>query len=287
MREKYTPIDFSAIKEHEQSFLANAYMKKQQRDQELKSKMKSIETAYKPQLSQANLTKGYQAAKETYMHNRHSNQQSKKIAESMESRDRIKKYNDKLRLMNAIDDNPASIISQGQSKLVSSGASRNDTGYGRFGREWNKKIHQHEDEQKQIEASREIGMEYLRFGKSRASKKDERNNEEKIKEEDEEKKKDTVKSQDIGKEYLKFAKSKAAKDKVNIADLTNACHSSSNQQMKGEDKAFVRARLVKMDDDLLKMESKARNKMIAKDSIEIESAYLINIKAKLSLLEEL
>lgn len=287
IREKYTPMDFSAIKEHEQSFLANAYMKKQQREQELKSKMKSIESAYKPQLSQANLTKGYKVAREDYLNNRHANPQSKKIAESMESRDRIKKYNDKLRLMNAMEEPPASVLTvQGQSKLNSGTASRNETGYGRFGREWTRKIHQHEEDQKQLEVAKEKGMEYLRFGKSKALKKDERTLEEKMKEEAEEKRKETVKTQEIGREYLKFARSKAAKDKVNPIDMPVGTRDSSNP-LRGEEKAFVRARLEKMDGDILKMESKIRNKMIAKDSVEIETAYLNNIKAKLSLLEEI
>lgn len=285
-------MDFSSIKEHETSFLANAYVKKQQREQELKSKMKSLESAYKPQLSQANLTKGYVAARDEYMSNRHTNHQGKKIAESMQSRDRIKKYNDKLRLMNAMDDGQIAHVEQrshSQSKLTSGGASRNETGYGRFGKEWTRKINQHEEDQKQLEAIKEKGMEYMKFGKSKALKKDEAPAEDKMKQEDEAKRKEIQRTQEIGKEYLKFARSKAAKDKPSqgIDFPVVSGYDQSSHQLRGDEKAFVRARLEKMDDDIHMMEAKVRNKMINKDSIEIENAYLKNIKAKLSLLEEI
>lgn len=288
LREKYMPIDFNAIKEHERSFLANAYMKKQQRDQDLKSKLKSMESAYKPQMSQTNLSKAYVAAREEYHNSRHTNNHSKRIAESMESRDRIKKYNEKLRMMNAIEENIGNgAASHVQSKLPGPPLSKAETGYGRFGKEWTKKINKHEDDQKQLEAIKEKGMEYLRFGKSKALKKDEKTIEEKIQEETEEKKKEAQKSLEIGKEYLKFAKSKAVKGKGLVSEHPGIGSDVQLLNMKGDEKAFVKARLEKMDGDIHMIEAKIRNKMISKDSIELENAYLKNIKAKLDLLEEL
>lgn len=283
LKERYMPMDFASIKEHERSFLVNAYMKKQQRETELKNKMKSLEQAYKPQLSQANLSKAYAAAKEEYINSRKHNPQSKKVAESLQSRERIKKYNEKLRAMNQVEENLKPDIHL-QSNLNQGG--RSETDYGRFGKEWTRKLHQHEEEQKQIEAAKEKGLEYLNFGKSKAGRREEKGIDEREAELIEEKRKAMLKANEIGKDYLKFAKSKAAKQKEG-SDLPSVLSHNISKDYKGEEKAFVKARLDKMDSDVMMIEAKVRNKMISKDSVEIENAYLKNIKAKLSILEEL
>jgi hypothetical protein len=293
MKERYLPMDFAAIKEHERSFLVNAYMKKQQREAELKNKMKSLEQAYKPQLSQANLSKAYQHVKEEYAANRKAPLQAKRIAESLESRERIKKYNEKLRALNSLEDRYKPDLGTGQhsqSKMQTSTAglgSRSETDYGRFGKEWNRKLHRHEDEMRQLEAIKEVGMEYLNYGKSKAGRKDDKTVDDKAAEEIEAKKKEAHKAQEIGKEYLKFAKSKAAKNKDGVSEIAPLINHNISKELKGDEKAYVKARLDKMDSDVQMIEAKVRNKMISKDSIEIENAYLKNIKAKLSILEEL
>ena len=289
------PIDFESIKEHERSFLANAYMKKQQRENDLKNKMKSLEQAYRPQMSQANLSKAYIAVKEEYANTRLANPQSKKIAESMQSRERIKKYNEKLRAMNSIEDRfredvgPGNFPAAKESASITGGLqARAETDYGRFGKEWNKKLNRYDDEQKQLEIIKEKGMEYMNYAKSKAGKKDDKTIEEKAAEEGEERRKEALKSNEIGKDYLKFAKSKAAKPRETTgSDFPLAKGQNIPKEYKGEEKAYMKAKLDKMDTDVLMMEAKVRNKIINKDSVEIENAYLKNIKAKLTLLEQL
>lgn len=296
MKERYLPMDFAAIKEHERAFLVNAYMKKQQRETELKNKIKSLEQAYKPQLSQVNLSKAYQSVKEEYAANRKLPPQAKRIAESLESRERIKKYNEKLRALNSMEERYKPDLGMGptaqnsQSKLQTSTTglgSRSETDYGRFGKEWNRKLHRHEDEIKQLEAIKEVGMEYLNYGKSKAGRKEEKKSDDRVNEEIEAKKKEAQKAQEIGKEYLRFAKSKAAKHKDGASEIAPLVSHNISKELKGDEKAYVKARLDKMDTDVMMIEAKMRNNMISKDSVEIENAYLKNIKAKLSILEEL
>lgn len=285
MKQKHLPMDFASIKEHERSFLVNAYMRKQQRDAELKSKLKSLEQAYRPQIGQATQGKSYAAAKEEYEQTRKANPHAQKIAESLQSRERVKKYTEKLRAMNMVDEHLRPDL---PSKILGPVNGKTESEYGRFGKEWNRKLNQHHDELKQIEAIKEKGMEYLNYGKSKAGRKDLKTVEEKEAEEFEERKKAVTKAQEIGKDYLKFAKNMAAKTREGGGvEIPSVLNHNISKELKGDDKAFVRARLDKMDTDVMMMEAKVRNKMINKDSIEVENAYLKNIKAKLSILEEL
>ena len=273
LREKYTPINFESIKEHERSFMANVYMKKQEREKDLKSKMKNLETAYKSQVNIQQPSKAYMSAKEDYTFQRQGGPQSKKIAESMESRERIKKYNEKLRAMNAAE-TPAT---QPKDPMK---VTKGESVYGRFGREWEKKLHGPDQEQKYLEDVKEKGMEYMKFAKAKAVKKPEgaaATGMEPIKQEEPNY---HNKANEIGKEYLKFAKSKAAKHGVDLAPIQGV----EVAGLKGDEQAFVKARLGKIDGDLVRIETKVRNKLIDKDSEEVEETYLKNIKAKLDLL---
>lgn len=175
----------------------------------------------------------------------------------------------------------------GQTASSSNISKKGESVYGRFGKEWEKKLNQQEVEKKYLDEVKEKGNEYMKFGKSKASKKDERVIEDKFKEEDEEAIKEARKSMEIGKDYLKYAKSKAQKKDIGGDSNELARISQAGTAFKQEDKLLVMSKLGKMESEISMMEAKVRNKVIDKDSKEIENAYLKNIKAKLSLLEEI
>jgi hypothetical protein len=280
LRDKYLPLDFESIKEHERTFLANAYVKKAQREQELKQKLKQQELAYKlPQVSGA--TKTYQAMKEEY-HERRGNGSTlvnKKQLESMESRERMKKYTEKLRTMNLLDERVQlarlSGAVNGQLPSNTPTSSKGESVYGRFGREWEKKLNQDANERKYQEEVREKGNEYLQIAKSKASKKESVIVEESPPLPTEPTPHEQAKLQrEKGNEYLKFARSMAAKQR-------DTPHLPNNESSR----AAVLSRVERTEAEVMSMERKVKLNPQTKDGREVEDAYLKSIKAKLDLLD--
>ena len=283
MKEKFEPINFEDIKRHERQFMADVYMRKQLKEKEAKEKFKEVENIYKG-------SKMYSKAREDYIQSRQPIIPAK-LHEGQETRERIKKYTEKIRLMNQVEDRVSGSVNgllapMGQTASSGNVSKKGESVYGRFGKEWEKKLNQQELEKKYLDEVKEKGNEYMKYGKSKASKKDERVIEEKFKEEEEEAKKQ-AKSIEIGMDYLKYAKSKAQKKDSNLDSNDLARISQAGSAFKQEDKLLVMSKLGKMESDISMMEAKVRNKVIDKDSKEIENAYLKNIKAKLSLLEEI
>ena len=284
MKEKFEPINFEDIKRHERQFMADVYMRKQHKEKETKEKFKEVENIYKG-------SKMYSKARDDYMQSRQPTVHVK-LQEGQDTRDRIKKYTEKIRLKNQAEERVSGSINgllapMGQTASSSNISKKGESVYGRFGKEWEKKLNQQEVEKKYLDEVKEKGNEYMKFGKSKASKKDERVIEEKFKEEDEEAIKEARKSMEIGKDYLKYAKSKAQKKDIGGDTNQLARISQAGTAFKQEDKLLVMSKLGKMESEISMMEAKVRNKVIDKDSKEIENAYLKNIKAKLSLLEEI
>lgn len=275
LRDKYLPLDFESIKEHERTFLANAYIKKAQREQELKQKLKQQETSYKlPQVSGA--TKTYQAAKEEY-HERRANGSvlaNKKQLESVESRERMKKYTEKLRTMNLLDERAqlSKLSGSVNGQPPTAGNTKGESVYGRFGREWEKKLNQDASEKKYMEEMREKGMEYLQVAKSKASKKESVVDEHPPEPAAPTPHEQAKQQREKGNEYLKFARSMAAKAKE--APLAS-----------DGSRAAVLSRVERTEAEVMSMERRAKLVPGTKDGREVEDAYLKSIKAKLELLD--
>lgn len=298
MKEKYMPINFDAIKEHERAFLANAYIKKQQRESELKTKIKTQESTYKLNGPAIQPTKAYLNAKEEYNNMRQQTGPSKKILESMESRERIRKYNEKLRSMNAEEAQKDSVIRD--PLKTGSVSTKGESVYGRFGKEWEKKLNQVEDEQRYLEEVKEKGMEYLRHAKTKAAKGEQlgplgglgagakaasvgdvtRSSKVGTAPEMERQ----AKEKKIGQEYLKYAKSKGLKKKEE-KDVDGVMIGEGGARS-NEEKLFMKAKVEKMDNDINMLEAKMKNKLMSKDDIAMEDAYIKGIKAKLLMLDE-
>lgn len=282
MKAKYNPIDFESIKRHEQAFMAEVYIRKQQKELEAKEKRREADNIYKT-------GKAYQQAQEEYKNQRNSMQHLQKRIDGLDQRDRIRKYTEKLKTIQnteeRVNGSTASIVGPLTKKVGMSNIKPDNSVYGRFGKQWEKKLNQVEDEKKYLEEVKEKGNEYMKFSKSKTVKGDTKTHAEiKQHQEEEERIRQARKSQEIGKEYLKFAKAKASKNHVTEAnDLILPGHGA----LKNEEKAAVLARLGKMESDIHMIEAKVRNKALDKDSKQIEDVYLKNIKAKLSLLDEI
>lgn len=280
LRDKYLPLDFESIKEHERTFLANAYIKKAQREQELKQKLKQQESSYKlPQVSGA--TKTYQAAKEEYLERRANGAAvaNKKQLESVESRERMKKYTEKLRTMSLLDERAqlSKLAGSVNGQPPTNASNKGESVYGRFGREWEKKLNQDASEKKYLEEMREKGLEYLQVAKSKAAKKEFFSGASAIDERPPEPQEPTPHEQakqqrDKGNEYLKFARSMAAKGKAQPSPADGS-------------RAAVLSRVERTEAEVLSMERKVKMGAGGKDGREVEDAYLNSIKAKLQLLD--
>ncbi len=280
MKAKFNPIDFGSIKRHEQAFMAEVYMRKQQKELEAKEKRKEVENIYKG-------SKTYQQVQEEFKNQRNSMQHMQKRVDGLEQRERIKKYTEKLKTIQnteeRVNGSTASIVNQ-LPKKAAPGAKADNSVYGRFGKQWEKKLNQIEDERKYLEEVKEKGNEYMKFSKSKIAKSSIKNQAELKQHEEDERIRQTRKSQEVGNEYMKFAKAMAAKNQVSE---TNELIIPGQGGLKHEEKAAVLAKLEKMESDIHMIEAKVRNKAMDKDSSQIEEVYLKNIRAKLSLLEDI
>lgn len=262
-------MDFEEIKEHEAAYVANSIVKKAQRSEDIRSKIKQAESAYKlPPISKA-----YDQAKEQMSQQRLN--PNSKLMTSQETRQRIKKYDEKIKQLRQLEEKPPRPEFKG--KL--SGTGTGESVYGRFGKQWERTLNQHELDAKYKTEVKEKGSEYLQFSKQMKSSKGAPNEERREEPEEEQErlqKELNTRNQAKGMEYLRHARAMASKKAV----------SGDKPKVGGsEGKELVRVRLSRMDQELGMIEAAERNR--AGQGRDMDQVYLQNIKAKLALLEDI
>lgn len=207
IKAKMMPMDFEAIKEHENAFMANVYMKKQQREEEFKAKLRSLDVTARRQ--QATVSRTYEEVKREFVDQRRS--QEKRQLEAYENRQKLRKYNEKVQVLSQErlrrSSNPP------QNELPDKLRKQPESVYGRFGKEWDKKLHQFEAEKKYKEELKEKGNEYMGFARhvTKNPKQQKEDQERKLAQEREAKQIAIEKDRKIGREYLSYSKSQASK----------------------------------------------------------------------------
>lgn len=196
MKSKLVPIDFKSIDQHDRSYLANMYIKQREKELDRINKQRSAVDRH------VYTSKTYDRVRDEYIQNRQSRGD---LGE--DKTQRMKLYSDKLKLIQQLDPQ-APPPSSSETHL-----------YGRFDREWHKKLNEQEEGATHHKSVLDIGNRYMSLGKAAAAKKSTASDPAPQRAEAEEPKP----AENKGQEYLKHARSMAKKrverDRDEIDDI--------------------------------------------------------------------
>jgi hypothetical protein len=147
LKSKLVPIDFKSIEQHDRSYLANLYIKQREKELERINKQRSTVDRH------VFTSKTYDRVREEYLQNRQSR------GEPSEDRaQRVKVFSEKLKVMQQLEPQAP-------------GQSASETHlYGRFDREWQKKLGEQDEAASHHKSVLDVGNRYMRQSKAAAKK---------------------------------------------------------------------------------------------------------------------
>lgn len=143
MKSKLVPIDFKSIEQHDRAYLANLYIKQREKELDRINKQRSTVDRH------VYTSKTYDRVREEYLHQRQSRGEP-----ADDKAQRVKLYSEKLKLVHQLDP-PCPQQASSETRL-----------YGRFDREWHKKLREQEDALSHHKSVLDVGNRYLAHSKA-------------------------------------------------------------------------------------------------------------------------